>query len=557
MMQRNSSAIPRLCTVYARLWNRFWFTPELPQSLGLLRILCGLMLLYTHFVWGLDLRAFLGADGWNGAELLRELQVGAAPTSHFSFWWWIPEAHLATAHWLCLGILLLFTLGVCTRITSVLALVITVSYAHRAMLANFGLDQINTVIVFYLALSRCGDAYSMDRLWTRYRTAYRELQQGRIPAKQVAAPHWTNRLATRLLQFHLCVIYFSAGTAKLQGESWWTGEAVWRVAANFEHQSVDLTWLAHVPWLVNLLTHATVFFEISFGFLIWNRRLRPVILSFGVLLHLGIGMFLGLWPFGLAMVFSYLCFASPVTVRRLLEPVLSLITPRARTLKISRDKRDVLHIAACIKAGDVLDRVALGFLPTDDELALGMSEHATAEQTPQPNLSPLIAICSQLPAKRHSKLIDYLSSYGFSCALVRDLNAARELARSQEPRACVLWFVEGTATQEVWGRGDPFGSSNRIPIIISLQTREQDACRSSSIWKKHIRILTRKANLRQLRTAAEQLLDEACSDMPEQERPDPISSSPKSTSTTSASSPSTSETRRSQSAPGSIAFTGK
>ena len=31
-------------------WNRFWFTPTDPATLGLIRILAGSMLFYTHLI---------------------------------------------------------------------------------------------------------------------------------------------------------------------------------------------------------------------------------------------------------------------------------------------------------------------------------------------------------------------------------------------------------------------------------------------------------------------------------------------------------------------------
>ena len=45
-------------------WNRFWFTPSDPHTLAAIRIAGGLMLFYTHLVWGKNLMAFLGPDGW-------------------------------------------------------------------------------------------------------------------------------------------------------------------------------------------------------------------------------------------------------------------------------------------------------------------------------------------------------------------------------------------------------------------------------------------------------------------------------------------------------------
>ncbi len=39
-------------------WNKFWYTPAKPNLLGLIRIMSGMMLVYTHAVWGLALRDF-------------------------------------------------------------------------------------------------------------------------------------------------------------------------------------------------------------------------------------------------------------------------------------------------------------------------------------------------------------------------------------------------------------------------------------------------------------------------------------------------------------------
>ena len=44
-------------------WDRFWFTPVSPSLLGILRILVGGMVLYTHAVWTLGLSTFFSDDG--------------------------------------------------------------------------------------------------------------------------------------------------------------------------------------------------------------------------------------------------------------------------------------------------------------------------------------------------------------------------------------------------------------------------------------------------------------------------------------------------------------
>jgi hypothetical protein len=126
-------------------------------------------------------------------------------------------------------------------------------------------------------------------------------------------------LAIRLIQVHMCVIYFFAGIAKLQGETWWMGDALWGAVANLEYQTLDVTWLAKWPILLALMTHLTVFWGMSFCVLVWPRLTRPLVLALAVPLHLGIAFCMGMITFGLVMLIGCLSFVSPALVRRLIE----------------------------------------------------------------------------------------------------------------------------------------------------------------------------------------------------------------------------------------------
>src|SRR5437660_324252 len=53
-----------------RAWNSFWFTPADPTPLALMRIVTGIVVIYVHVAYTLDLRAFFGPDGWYNVELV-------------------------------------------------------------------------------------------------------------------------------------------------------------------------------------------------------------------------------------------------------------------------------------------------------------------------------------------------------------------------------------------------------------------------------------------------------------------------------------------------------
>lgn len=271
-------------------WDGFWFARADPTLLGVLRILTGLMLVYTHAVWGLVLPEFFGRDGWLSPRLVGMLQEGGYT---YSFWWLIGEDGLWPAYAASMIVLALFTVGLWTRVTSVLALFVTISYAYRVPAATFGLDQINAMLTLYLAIGPSGAALSIDR--------WRAVRRGLAPADR-PEPSAAANLALRLTSVHMCVIYFFAGMSKLQGEAWWNGEAMWRAFANYEYQSMDMTWMAWHPRLLELATHVSVLWELTFWALVWRPRIKPLVLAGAVILHVGIGACLGMWTFGLIML---------------------------------------------------------------------------------------------------------------------------------------------------------------------------------------------------------------------------------------------------------------
>jgi hypothetical protein len=288
-----------------RQWDRFWFAPQPPHTLALVRILGGAMLLYTHAVWSLDLTAFLGPSSWltpATAGLLSQPPGGQSYAWSYLYYVESP-ALLWPLHIGALAVFAMLTVGWYTRVVSVLAFVITLAYCHRLTGALFGLDQVNVLIATYLMLGPAGAVWSVDR--------WRAARRGRV---QPPRPSVGANIAIRLMQLHMCVIYLFGGIGKMQGELWWNGSALWYALSLKDYQSLDMTWTVHFPAVLALLTHITLFWEVFYPVLIWPKLTRPVFLTMAVLVHLGIGMCMGMWTFGLAMIIGNLAFVYPQQV---------------------------------------------------------------------------------------------------------------------------------------------------------------------------------------------------------------------------------------------------
>ena len=316
-------------------WNRFWFTPVDPATLSAIRLLAGMLLLYTHVIWSFNLAGFIGPDGFTPVELVRHLQLPLAtaanpapvpPWSVWSLFFWIKPAWLLwTVHVFALLVFAAFAAGLFTRTTSVLAYLLAVSYAQRATPgAFFGLDKINCLLALYLMLGPSGARYSLDRL--------RKLRRG--DAAEAPASTTAN-IALRLIQVHLCIIYLFSGLAKLEGDTWKLGTALQWAALSHEYQSLNLTWMVNWPLLAGLLTHLTVFWETFYCCLVWNRFTRPIVLWIAALVHGGIAIGMGMITFGMAMLLANLAFVKPQTVRRWLDPLASRVA-----LMLSGSKAD-------------------------------------------------------------------------------------------------------------------------------------------------------------------------------------------------------------------------
>jgi hypothetical protein len=345
-------------------WNRFWFKPSDPTILGFIRICCGLATLYVHLAYCPDLQEFFGKDAWLNLQLADEFRQEAPWTApswgweerihsyslpvdpaerdrvlqyaqkwgldpravstrgnpYWSIWFHVVDREsMRLIHGGVLVVMFLFTIGLCTRITSALTWLAALCYIQRSPITLFGMDTMMNIALFYLMIGPSGAALSMDRLIARYRQAQRHRQTGSTTLTSGPEPTVSANFALRLMQVHFCIIYMAAGLSKLTGSSWWSGTALWGTVANYEFTPLrfafyaeSLRWLCQHRLLWEIVMTGGILYtlalEIAFPFLVWQNRFRGLMIAGSVVLHTVIALTMGLIGFGLFMLVLVLSF---------------------------------------------------------------------------------------------------------------------------------------------------------------------------------------------------------------------------------------------------------
>lgn len=320
-----------------RAWDRFWFSKADPLPLGVIRVFTGIVLLYVHLIYALDLVPMVSPEGWLDREATNYLRYENPFYGMPKNWTQMPEQPYAkgmpiwsvyfhidepgwmiTMHVAFLVAMFLFTIGFATRLTSVLTWIGVMSYIQRLPIFMYGMDTIMNVLCIYLIVAPCGAALSVDRLIQKWWAKKRGLPEPRVE------PSVSANFALRLMQVHFCFIYLASGLSKLQGPAWWNGNALWGTMANYSFAPMNfpiyvdfLRFLCENRFLWELImttgTYFTLFLEISFPYLIWRPNLRWLMISCSVLMHTGIGLIMGLSTFSLFMLCLVLAFVPAST----------------------------------------------------------------------------------------------------------------------------------------------------------------------------------------------------------------------------------------------------
>jgi hypothetical protein len=271
----------------------FVSAPASPRPLGCLRIgLAAVLLLQALAIAPsvLDLFGLPGIVQWQlgeqmiypGVPRLRWLAEALAPLGVS------PAACVRAVFILYVAGLAALLSGWHTRLAAALTYVTHLLLFMSTRASVYGVDDFTNIALFYFMWMPVGHWLSLD------------CAAGRASSE----PTSVARLALRVFQIHLCLVYTSSGIEKALTPpyQWLDGEAIWRTLVIPEYEHFHLTWLAYVPWLVVLAAWSTLIVEIGYGLFVWPRRTRKAWGLATLGMHMGIGVFMGLVSFAAVMM---------------------------------------------------------------------------------------------------------------------------------------------------------------------------------------------------------------------------------------------------------------
>ena len=278
-----------------RLRN-FLLKPQSSRWLTILRVGLGLQVL----CYGLSLRRdWLELLGRENQGLIRRDLTEAILSARSPFIprvGWIVDigAHLGlsepTVLWTVWTVLmfaaLLVVVGLFCRISSAVVWLLYLSTAKSAELLSYGVDNFTIIGLFYLAIAPLPDSIALDARW-----------RGILPGNATL-----QGLHRRVLQFHVCIIYFFGGISKCAGRGWWNGVSLWRALTRAPFDIVPPEILIRASFILPLAGILVCVMEATYAIFIWPRKTRFLWFA-GVLgMHVGIALMMGMYLFASVMI---------------------------------------------------------------------------------------------------------------------------------------------------------------------------------------------------------------------------------------------------------------
>lgn len=194
---------------------------------------------------------------------------------------------LYTGCFICIGI------GLYSNLFAAVAWFLHGLLVNTSVVYGYGVETFIHLLLFYFIFMPLDSRYSMINLLQRPK----DNGVKRRHHQQVIA-----RITLRVLQLHLCMVYLNAGLSIMLVLEWRNGEALFQLLNSFPFRFVNAEWLVNHPFLFTIAGWMVIGLETTYCFLVWLRSTRRFMISCILLMHLCIGLLLGLHLFAAIML---------------------------------------------------------------------------------------------------------------------------------------------------------------------------------------------------------------------------------------------------------------
>jgi hypothetical protein len=329
-------------------WNNFFFAEESPAPLALFRVLYGIMVVATTLLLRSSWMAWYGPHAWISLPTMHQVEPGP----RLSLFALIPQTDfwIHALFWILLVSALCLTVGLFTRLNTIIVFLCLASIDQRNLFILNGGDTFLRLAGFFLIFAPAGAALSLDRLIRIWRGKEGVEVRPRRP--------W----AQRMIQFELAILYFSSFCWKVGGTPWVQGTALYYVFHVDELQRFPLPSGFLRPTMLKLESWFALALEFSLGVLIWVKEIRYYLLALGLLFHLTLEYSLNVPMFQWDVLSAYVLFIEPADLKRVWLWISYRVGARLSgsvTVIYDQSSQRLARIANLLAAVDVFDRLSL------------------------------------------------------------------------------------------------------------------------------------------------------------------------------------------------------